>query len=664
VKTCLCKIVLSGVCAVSWVMIAAAVKPARMTFNNDVAPIIFKRCAECHHPNGPAPFSLLTFREVQKRAGQIAAATSSRYMPPWLPEPGYGNFESERRLSEREIATIREWNEQGAAEGTGAPPVVPEFKSGWRLGAPDMIVQMAHPFTLPPSGGDVFRNFVIPVPLTGPRYVRAIEILPDNPKVVHHANLLIDREQSLRHRASTNPELGFDGMDVSIGSSTFDPDSHFLFWKPGSAPAVEPADMAWRIDPRTDLVLNLHLQPTGKPESIRASIGLYFSDQPPSRFPMLLQLQNDRAIDIPAGTANFAIEDQFQLPVDVELLGIYPHAHYLGRVIEGYATFPNGSRTWLIRIGDWNMAWQGVFRYAKPVLLPRGATITMRIVYDNSASNPRNPNHPPARVTAGNRSVDEMGHLWIQVLARGPGDQRMVLQESFMRQRLKRDPSDEAALLNLGGVLEAQKRPQEALTFYEELLRRDPGNVVALNGSGVSLQATGQLEKAAARYREALRIRPDDTQARYNLANVLLGLGNVDEGLKLLRELARLQPEDAGAQNSLGSALLMKGEVAEAIVSLKEAARIDPGRTDAHSNLGYAFATLGQFKQAEEQYREVLRLNPKDADAHNELGVLLAREGKLADAISHFESALKIDPSHDEAAANLRRARAQLQRSN
>src|SRR4030095_239396 len=131
------------------------------------------------------------------------------------------------------------------------------------------------------------------------RYVRAVEILPGNKKIVHHANIMIDRSGLARRRDEQAPEIGFEGMDVAMESESFEPYSHFLFWKPGTPTHTEPDDMSWRIDKGTDLVLNMHLQPSGKHELIQPSIGLYFSDKPTTRFPMLLQLERDGALDIP-----------------------------------------------------------------------------------------------------------------------------------------------------------------------------------------------------------------------------------------------------------------------------------------------------------------------------------------------------------------------------
>src|ERR1043165_8592656 len=169
-----------------------------------------------------------------------------------------------------------------------------------------------------------------------------------------------------------------EGMDVSLESESFDPDSHFLFWKPGGTPWREPAGMAWRLDPGNALVLNVHLRPIGRPEPVQPSVAFYFTREPPSKSPMLIQLEHDGALDIPPGDADFVVSDEIRLPVDLDVLAVYPHAHYLGKLLEGFATLPDGQRRWLIRIPDWDLNWQAVYRLKKPLFLPQGTGISMR----------------------------------------------------------------------------------------------------------------------------------------------------------------------------------------------------------------------------------------------------------------------------------------------
>ena len=162
--------------------------------------------------------------------------------------------------------------------------------------------------------------------------------------------------------------------------------------------------MALRLDPGNDLVLNTHLQPSGKPEKIQPTIGVYFTEEPATKFPLLLQLENDHKLDIPPGDENFIVTDEFTLPEPVSLLAIYPHAHYLGRDLRAQAKFPDGETKTLLHISRWDLNWQAVFTYATPISLPAGTTVSMRYRYDNSEENLANPNSPPQRVVAGNRA--------------------------------------------------------------------------------------------------------------------------------------------------------------------------------------------------------------------------------------------------------------------
>jgi tetratricopeptide (TPR) repeat protein len=603
---------------------------APITFYKHIAPITYQYCAPCHRPGEAGPFPLLTYNDVKKRAGQIAAVTRSRYMPPWLPEPGYGHFSGERRLTDAQIRTIEEWVAGGVREGSPAEaPPAPTFSAGWQLGKPDLVVQASKAFTLRADGPDVFWNFVLRGPLSETRYVKAIEIRPGNARIVHHANLLVDRTRSSRSR-ETSPGAGFEGMDLDIEADTFEPDSHFLFWKPGSVPYVEPEGLAWRLDKGNDLVLNVHLQTTGKPEEIQPAVGLYFTDKPQTRFPMLVQLEHDGKLDIPAGDKDFTITDDFRLPLDVDVLGVYPHAHYLGKVLEGYATLPGGTRRWLIRIPNWDLNWQAVYRYEEPVFLPKGTVISMRYRYDNSAENPRNPNHPPKRVRGGNQSTDEMGHLWLQVLPRGTTDRRDVLQEAIMGRRLEKYPADFSAHFNLGALMLSRGKAAEAIPYLRDALKLEPDQAAALNGLGAALLASGQNSEAMAEFQQALQAQPGYTNARYNLANALADEGRLDDAAAGFRQVLKENPDDGNARQHLFLVLVERGN---------------------------SLAREGDVRGAAEAMREAVSIHPEDADLHNNLGVILARQGDRIAAIAEFEAALKANPSLAAAQRNLDIAR-------
>lgn len=567
---------------------SAAANPP-VTFNRDIAPIFYHYCANCHRPGEAAPFSLLTYKDAKSHAKQIAAVTQSRFMPPWLPEPGTFKFADELRLSEEQIALIAKWVEGGAIEGEASDlPPKPEFVEGWQIGKPDLIIKAERPYLLPAKGTDQYWNFIFRTPVNQTRWLKAMEIRPGDKRLVHHANVLVDRTQSARLQESS-AGAGFGGMEIKIESEGFDPDSHFLFWKPGTVPYTEPDGMALRLDASTDLVLNIHLQPSGKPESIQPSLGLYFTDHAATRFPMLLQLENDRKLDIPAGTKDFIVTDEFTVPEDVQLLAIYPHAHYVGHDLQASAKFPDGARKPLIHIPAWNLNWQAVYRYATPVDLPAGTIVSMRYSYDNSDENPLNPNDPPRRVTAGNSSRDEMAHLWLQVLPRaaasGANDPRRALQEAMARHNVEKNPADFEAHYNLAAML----------------------------------QARGKLAKAMKQYELALQLRPEDATVNNAIAGVNMAAGHPDAAIKYLIAALHARPDYFDAQYNLGTALAMTED----------------------------------FRGAEEHFRAAVRINPQDANAEANLGGVLAETGNLKEARTHLERALALDPSNALARENL-----------
>jgi hypothetical protein len=375
------------------------------TFNRDIAPILFSQCVHCHHPGGIGPFSLATYADARKRGRLIAKVAGSRIMPPWLPEAGHGEFMGERRLTGAEIALLEGWWKAGAPEGSAKELVArSEWNDDWQLGEPDMVITLPEAYLLPATGKDVYRNFVIPNVVPGNRFLRASEFRPGTTSAVHHAFILLDHSGNARRRAALEKEPGFPGMDAAGASM---PEAMFIGWQPGKRAAEAPSGMAAVLRSNTDLVLQLHMRPTGKPEKVQPSVALYFSQQAPtSEAAMILLRSVDMAI--PAGAKDYAIENSYTLPVDIDVLAVLPHLHFLGKDVHAWAEFPDGRREELIYIKQWDFNWQGDYRYKKPVFLPKGSTVKMRYTYDNSNENPRNPNQPPRSVTYGLQSSDEM----------------------------------------------------------------------------------------------------------------------------------------------------------------------------------------------------------------------------------------------------------------
>lgn len=564
---------------------------ARPNFSQDIAPILWEQCVSCHHSGGAGPFPLVNYEDARRHAAEITQATRTHHMPPWLPEVGFGDFLEEHRLTDAQIALISSWVAHGTPAGLLSDlPAPPHFPDGWSLGQPDLIVEAASPITVPASGPDVFWNFILSPNLSASRYVRAIEIRTGGNHMVHHANVIVDPARSARRREAS-PGAGFPGMDLTVERRALDFDSHFLFWKPGSQPYSEPKGFSWRLDPGTDLILNTHLKPHGHPEQVRPAVGLYFTNDPPTHFPMLIELTGDDQLDIPAGTRDFAVADDFKLPVDSDVLAVYPHAHYLGKLLEGFATLPDGTRKWLIRIPDWNQDSQAVFHYRQPVFLPKGSIISMRYHYDNSARNPHNPSHPPRRVVAGNQATDEMSHLWLQLLPRGAGDSRPLVEEALVRHRIAKNPADFFAQLRLGGLLMAQMNAADALPVLSAAVRIQPNHAEAHNLLGGALAGVGRSAESIPQFELALRIQPDYSNARLNLANALSRSGRFAEAADNFRQLLKVFPDDATTKTLLArtqvkyaAVLVREGKLPEALQQLDQAVELDPSMEQARES--------------------------------------------------------------------------------
>jgi Tfp pilus assembly protein PilF len=432
------------------------------------------------------------------------------------------------------------------------------------------------------------------------------------------------------------------------------------------------------------LVLNIHLKPSGKAEVIDTEIGLYFTDKRPTKQPMLLQLDRDDALDIPAGDAHFVVEDSLTLPVDVEALGVYPHAHYLGKDMQAWAILPNGEKKWLVWIRDWDIDRQSVYRYREPVQLPKGTVLHMRYLYDNSLANPRNPHDPPIRVRAGNRSEDEMAHLWLQVLPahtdpKGP-DPRLLLEEAWMRNRLSKIPSDRVSLYNLGAALNDEGRFRDAIAIYQRDLQSHPDDARTLTALGAALDGAGdwrsardafakamsapaapaaqvcdsrfdlanldlahqQLSSAEQEFRAQLNACPEDAETHAGLAATLLAENQSKPAQTEYQRALDLDPQNLQALLGLAGIALDAGANTGAIERLNDAIRTHPSSEEAHEQLARAYAQSGDLDHAQAELRIAGQLKPEDASVHSALSQVLSATGHLEEAIAEQRKALKL----------------------
>ena len=540
---------------------------AEPTFTRDVAPIIFRSCSGCHRPGQAGPFSLLTYRDVTKRARLITEVTASRFMPPWLPEPGSGEFANERRLEAKEIELIRLWVANGATEGKPeALPSLPAWSGEWQLGKPDLVVEVPEAYSLPAEGKDVYRNFVVPIPIAAKQFVRGVEFKPGNAKVVHHAFVDVDETRYSRRLAERERPAGFEGMELP--ESAHMPGGQLLGWQPGKQPAFSPPGLAWELDKGTDLVLQLHLHPSGKPEAVRPQVGFYFTDQSPTNTAYRVKLENWK-IDVPPGVADYHVEQSYVLPIDVLVLRILPHAHYLGKEMQVYAVLPDGTKQWLIHIRQWDFNWQGDYEYKHPVELPKGTRLVMNFSYDNSSGNLANPNRPPKRVKYGLQSTDEMAACSLQVLPKQSGQRNELAKDFYLHYArtsvdynefvLKSDPRDAEAhtkmaraLLALGDVAAAQKHLGDAI-------RAKPDFDKAYYDLGMIWFNQNRLKEAEAAFKGVVRLNPDDYQANGNLGIICMRDGRLEKAEQYFRAAIRLNPDDTVAQKNLEALVRSRG---------------------------------------------------------------------------------------------------------
>ncbi|KAA5542764.1 redoxin domain-containing protein [Roseiconus nitratireducens] len=375
-----------------------------VTFSRDIAPIVHAHCSGCHHPDGSGPFALLTYEDVSAHARQILEVTHSRFMPPWKPSTRLPRFRDEQRLCDQDLELLESWVRSGKPEGNPEDlPVLPEPSRGWRLGKPDLVLEMKDVFNVPASGPDLRQYFVLPTGLTENRLVSAIDFQPGTPNAIHHASFFLDTQGNGRKLDQADPGPGYGGF----GGPQFQPQGTLTSWFPGMRARRLPEGMGRLIPRGSDLVAEVHYVSTGKPEQDRSKIGLYFA--PRSARQVVTEVQvGSLHLEIPAGAERHKETALYTLPVDTTLLDVVPHMHVLGREMKVRAKRPDGKIVPLLWIKDWDFNWQGQYAYDQPVELPKGSRILVEAWYDNSSGNPLNPNTPPKTVHWGSDSTDEM----------------------------------------------------------------------------------------------------------------------------------------------------------------------------------------------------------------------------------------------------------------
>lgn len=412
--------------------------PPTPSYAREVAPILNANCVECHRAGDCGPFALTRHDEAQRRAKMLAKVCAERVMPPWHAEPGFGAFRDERRLGQRQIATLAAWAEAGAPAGDARellpPPALPTTR--WRLGEPDLVVEMAAEFVVPAEGPDIYRYFVVPSALVAETAIVGVDFRPGDPSVVHHCIAYVERTGWGVRMDARDAEPGFSVRgDASVKKE--DRPDKALFgadtvagWAPGAQPLRMPKGLAQRLAPGGDFILEVHYHPSGKAARDRSALALYFAKEPVEHYTQGLVIGTEN-IDIPPGESEYVRHVWMELPSAVDLIDVNPHMHFLGRDVDAVALLPDGDELDLIRVRGYDFRWQNTYVYREPVHLPKGTRLDVTISFDNSAANPANPSTPPIRVKEGWQTTDEMCLFYFTIVPSAPDEMDAVYGAMF-----------------------------------------------------------------------------------------------------------------------------------------------------------------------------------------------------------------------------------------
>lgn len=427
-------------------------KTENVTFNSDIAPILHKNCSPCHHPGSAGPFDLLTYEDAVRHAQTIVLSVKTRFMPPWPADPEYSHFKEEKRLTSDEIDLIEKWVAGGMEEGDPSlkinPPVYP---NGSSIGQPDYSVSLPNRFLLPGDNKDRFMMMKVPLELAKDTFVRVIEIIPGNKKLVHHINGHLVQyapgsKKNWRDGATAvNTEVHDKATAYQLLDLANDDGSYPLLtpsvtnYLPGVEPSVYPDGIGgYRIKKNSALLLdNIHYGPTPVDTSDQTTFNFFFMPKAPERptREFILGTSGISPVEPPLVIAPGKVQTftiRYTLPETISLLTINPHMHLLGASFKAYGLSPAGDTIRLISIPKWDFRWQYFYTFEKPVILPNGSTIVVEGVFDNTENNPLNPFHPPVTVSereGSMRTTDEMFQLICTYLPYKKGDETISLTE-------------------------------------------------------------------------------------------------------------------------------------------------------------------------------------------------------------------------------------------
>jgi mono/diheme cytochrome c family protein/peroxiredoxin len=368
---------------------------ARISYSEQIAPMLSAHCAACHRAGGIGPWALSGYDMVRGFAPMIREVIRTKRMPPWHADPRYGTFVGDRSMSVEDTRTLVHWIEAGAPRGTGPDPLATQTAtwSEWTLGTPDLIVEVPA-FQVPATGVVNYQYPRVPNPLGRDVWVRAIEIIPGNRSIVHHVLAGIDDPANGSQRA-------IRGQIGELGG-----------YAPGKNFFPYPADSGILLRKEASFRFQMHYTPNGKAATDITRVGYYFYDKPP-KYSLHMTLLMNTSLSIPANTKAYAESIEHVFDRDVVLFSLMPHAHLRGRSAKFTAHYPDGREEVLLSVPKYDFNWQTAYALKPPKPLPAGTKIVFDMSWDNSAQNPANPD-PNRVVYWGEQTWDEMNVGWIR----------------------------------------------------------------------------------------------------------------------------------------------------------------------------------------------------------------------------------------------------------
>ncbi len=369
-----------------------------VTFTKNVAPILYKNCAECHRPGEIAPMSLLTYQEVRPWAKSIRERIVEGSMPPWSADPKYGHWANDPRLSKQEIETIVEWVNAGAPKGDDKDlPPAPKFAEGWTIGTPDAVIQMSEEYTVPADGTVPYLYFSMPTGFTEDKWIQAMEIRPGNRSVVHH--VIAYAQEAISKDTNPGGEGEIRGGRTQIGGIT--PNKTGVTYGPGTAKLIKKG---------SSIVFQMHYTTNGQVTKDRTKIGFVFAKEPGKKMVVTGNALNARFV-IPAGDGNYEVKSSKTFDEDVLITSFMPHMHVRGKAFTYTAVYPDGRSEILLNVPKYDFNWQHTYIPKEPIALPKGTRLDCVAYYDNSANNKFNPD-PTKPVRWGDQTWEEMMIGW------------------------------------------------------------------------------------------------------------------------------------------------------------------------------------------------------------------------------------------------------------